>query len=235
MFGGYPGAPSILVHRTGTSVRKALAENCAVIDLEALGGEPRILPYCSVELGKNDVFYMRFGGGGGYGDPLQRDPTQVVQDVNNGLMSVAAAEALYGVVLDAAGSLDPAATERRRKTLEQERLSCGEIKSVPGTRPRRSTDLAMGHSTDAHPLEEYLEIAFDAGGAWIRCKQCSHVLCSADEEWTDAVATRKLLPTAAGRLMKELNGVFLLKQFYCPSCAVLLRNEIVLETSAAHA
>ena len=39
------------------------------------------------------------GGGGGYGDPLLRDPERVAASVNRGWMSTARAEALHGVVL----------------------------------------------------------------------------------------------------------------------------------------
>lgn len=54
-------------------------------------------------------------GGGGYGDPLTRPVAQVVADVRDGLVSVAAARAEYGVVLDAATlAVDTAATEALR-------------------------------------------------------------------------------------------------------------------------
>jgi N-methylhydantoinase B len=39
-------------------------------------------------------------GGGGYGNPLERDPRAVVQDVRAGLVSIASAARLYGVELD---------------------------------------------------------------------------------------------------------------------------------------
>ncbi len=54
-------------------------------------------------------------GGGGYGDPMARPVAQVVADVRDGLVSLAAARAEYGVVLDAATlAVDTAATEALR-------------------------------------------------------------------------------------------------------------------------
>jgi N-methylhydantoinase B/oxoprolinase/acetone carboxylase alpha subunit len=38
--------------------------------------------------------------GGGYGDPLERDPQSVLEDVIEGLVSEGAAREVYGVVLD---------------------------------------------------------------------------------------------------------------------------------------
>ena len=56
----------------------------------------------------------RTAGGGGYGAPRERGPEAVAEDVRNGLLSVDAARAEYGVVLDRAGAVDAAATERER-------------------------------------------------------------------------------------------------------------------------
>jgi len=57
----------------------------------------RILNY---ELRKNDVVSIRSGGGGGWGDPLERDPNLVLQDVINEYISIDDAKNIYGVVID---------------------------------------------------------------------------------------------------------------------------------------
>ena len=55
-------------------------------------------------------------GGGGYGDPFERDVAKVVEDVRNGLVSVEGARADYGVVFADAATLavDDAATAAAR-------------------------------------------------------------------------------------------------------------------------
>ena len=45
------------------------------------------------------MFRLDTPGGGGYGDPLARDPERVLADVREGHVSAAAAERHYGVVL----------------------------------------------------------------------------------------------------------------------------------------
>jgi N-methylhydantoinase B/oxoprolinase/acetone carboxylase alpha subunit len=40
------------------------------------------------------------GGGGGWGNPFERDPAAVAADVRNGFVSVGAARADYGVIVD---------------------------------------------------------------------------------------------------------------------------------------
>jgi N-methylhydantoinase B len=60
-------------------------------------------------LGSKTTFFVPEGaivryetcGGGGYGDPLTRDPKLVLRDVKEGKISVARAEAAYGVAIDA--------------------------------------------------------------------------------------------------------------------------------------
>ena len=55
-----------------------------------------------LELRRGDVFRHEVAGGGGWGDPLERDPALVLRDVRNGMVSLASARDDYGVVLDAA-------------------------------------------------------------------------------------------------------------------------------------
>jgi N-methylhydantoinase B len=57
---------------------------------------------------------VRTGGGGGWGDPLDRDPTLVRADVLEELVSQKAAFEHYGVVLKDDLTLDEEATQRRR-------------------------------------------------------------------------------------------------------------------------
>ena len=53
-------------------------------------------------LAAGSVVELRTGGGGGFGDPLERDPERVAADVRDGYVTVEAAERDYGVVVDPA-------------------------------------------------------------------------------------------------------------------------------------
>jgi N-methylhydantoinase B len=55
-------------------------------------------------------------GGGGWGDPLVRDPAAVARDVTLGYVTADAARDLYRVAVDAHGALDTVATARLRGT-----------------------------------------------------------------------------------------------------------------------
>jgi N-methylhydantoinase B len=66
-------------------------------------------------------------GGGGWGDPLLRDPDLVRWDVVRGLVSEQAAREVYGVQLgsDIDRTVDAAATERLRSELREQSRSDG--------------------------------------------------------------------------------------------------------------
>ena len=66
-------------------------------------------------LRRGDRVVIETGGGGGWGDPLTRDPSAVARDARDGLLTAAQAADRYGVVLDAATlGVDAVATAERR-------------------------------------------------------------------------------------------------------------------------
>lgn len=67
-----------------------------------------------IPLKAGDRVRVRTPGGGGYGDPLERDPALVVEDVLLGRYTAEAVRELFGVVLDAGGALDPERTAALR-------------------------------------------------------------------------------------------------------------------------
>jgi len=77
------------------------------------GGEyvsPHLSKDEDIRVVAGDAITVRTPGGGGYGDPWQRDPALVARDVARGYISADDASADYGVVLTAA---DPPAVDRR--------------------------------------------------------------------------------------------------------------------------
>ena len=69
----------------------------------------------------NSQAIVRTGGGGGWGDPLERVAALVAADAAEGLISRRAARELYGVVLQGSMSLDEGATQRLRDQLRSRR------------------------------------------------------------------------------------------------------------------
>ena len=104
--------------------RSGLASSASKLDLD--GRETQLDPIGAVELQPGEWIVGYECGGGGYGDPLERDPEHVRYDVLEGWVSPAAARDVYGVVFSGAVDDESLAvdargtTERRRKLREEE-------------------------------------------------------------------------------------------------------------------
>ncbi|HEV2309715.1 MAG TPA: hydantoinase B/oxoprolinase family protein [Acidimicrobiia bacterium] len=103
--GGRPGAPNEMIIRYGSD-------------------DPFKVKHTAewVPLGAGQRIMYDYGGGGGWGDPLDRDPQAVLDDVLDEYVSVEGAAREYGVVLsgsleDLTLAVDDAATEARRASM----------------------------------------------------------------------------------------------------------------------
>src|SRR6202035_2108527 len=78
---------------------------------------PSKVPHMQIRAGEK--FICVGPAGGGFGDPLARDPARVREDITDGVVSAEAAKSAYGVVLSAPGIVDEAATARLRGPVRQ--------------------------------------------------------------------------------------------------------------------
>jgi N-methylhydantoinase B len=76
--------------------------------------ERHMLKVNALPLQTGDVTELRTGGGGGFGDPLERDPERVRRDVVDGYVTREGAERDYGVLLTDLLEVDEEATRRAR-------------------------------------------------------------------------------------------------------------------------
>ena len=88
----------------------------------------------------NSLAIVRTGGGGGWGDPLERDAALVAADAAEGLISRRAAHELYGVVLRGSMSLDESATQRLRDRLRSKR----KVRPAKRTKQQKRPSLSKG-------------------------------------------------------------------------------------------
>jgi N-methylhydantoinase B len=112
--GGYPGATMhfALRHADG---------QVEPVGIHAVG----------VRVAPGDHFEMKCASGGGYGDPLDRDPDAVTADLAQGRVDAATAREVYGVVFTADDAADHAATGDLREAIRRDRLAL----ASPAVRP----------------------------------------------------------------------------------------------------
>ncbi|WP_067138880.1 hydantoinase B/oxoprolinase family protein [Microtetraspora malaysiensis] len=105
LFGGHSGAPSRWIVNEGGESEQVLRHQTGP----------------TMSLDRDDTVTLYTPGGGGYGDPLDRDPARVRVDVLDRKVSVEAARDRYGVVFTDAGEVDEPATAERRAALRAAR------------------------------------------------------------------------------------------------------------------
>jgi N-methylhydantoinase B len=212
--GGYPGGnPSvILVRDTDLAARWRAGE--LPHDLSHLSGATEMLPAKKVfVLRDGDVFVAVPHGGGGYGDPLEREPRRVAADVRQGLVSREWAGRLYGAVLDGAGEVLVAATAALRADIRGRRMRSA---SAPGGR-----SVHAGARLTAKGPEGRLGAILIADRLY-HCGGCRRSICGIGEKLKDHLLLRRgplgdAGPQSARRWGGESPTVELW-QYVCPNC-----------------
>ena len=212
LFGGTEGASSTVrcVERGGENMspvgRVTKHETLGAAD----GTVSDLPPKIQIDIGPHDIAAFSYVGGGGYGDPLERDPLLVLGDVGNELVSAEVAERCYGVVLRGDG-VDAAATQARRDQIRRDRLG----RQAPKREARPSAEGASGWALE-----------LDADGR-LRCR-CGEDLGPANENWKTAALTRTVDPAAHGPMV-IVRDELEIREHICPACATLLESELVLK------
>ena len=81
------------------------------------GAASKLANFVTVTLQPGEWLCGTDNGGGGYGDPRERDVERVARDVRERWVSKDMAARIYGVILDDRGAVDHAATRRQRAAL----------------------------------------------------------------------------------------------------------------------
>ncbi|MGD0024882.1 MAG: hydantoinase B/oxoprolinase family protein [Xanthobacteraceae bacterium] len=213
--GGYPGAGSQVRVLRGTRVWASVAQGRIPLDDADFAGTVEHLPSkASTVLASGDVLVFFAPGGGGFGDPLDREPERTAADVANGWVSLSGARDNYGVLLAAAGQVDAGATLALRDAMRHSRR---QRPSAPWSNADRCLP---PQGAAAWRVGENVELA--PGTGTLRCRRCGETLAGPQGRVT--IAQRPL--RAAGPWMALRHGGdaphFVLEEISCPSCATLL-------------
>ncbi len=112
-----------------------------------------------VQVEEGDQLHFITWGGGGWGDPLERDPALVGKEVVQGLVTPDGAKA-YGVVANEQGVIDTAATEALRSKMRSERGALPLFNYGPGIETLRANcEAETGLKAPVQPVWPMLEAA----------------------------------------------------------------------------
>ena len=226
--GGYPGNTGLEVLVRGTDVHAALAAGRIPQSVAEFGGNAEIAPcYAQSYLAPGEVLYMNWQGGGGYGDPLQRDPEAVAQDVREFKVTAHAAAGIYGVVLSR-GSVDAAATAARRQSIRAERRARSAAPAATGRAAgRHKADLAGARRIDDNLVQ---------AGTAVACAHCGEQLADTAADTELALLRHEGPSTGAGPQIlsspsQYVDDEVVFRQLVCPGCLTAVYSGVV---PAAH-
>jgi len=224
--GGLPGSiqRNIVLH--GAGVKETMAQGSVPTSLADINPEKLdVVDAKDVRwLTPEDAWMCICTGGGGYGDPLGRDPAAVARDVRRGLSTRHEGENLYGVALTPDGQVDSAATAQARATILEDRHKRG---TAPET---EQSDLAFD-GPERFRVGETLAVRDGPDGPVLGCRACNHAFGPAGEDprARALIIEREiedLSPVNAYRAESDV----ILREFACPSCATLFSTDLQLRS-----
>jgi len=223
--GGGPSQTNQFIIRRKTDVRKRMAKGEVPQELADLSGEWDIQKVIAWSyLDHDDVYQVRTQSGGGYGDPLDREPARVLEDVRSGVVSIEGAKDMYGVVIDAKDDdVDRAGTAKAREAIRKRRTE--RSKPVdPAVKGR------MIVAREGIPLNEFLHVITDGDARVIQCR-CGQVLTDASRNFKDGTVMEEGLVKEAGPYVNQFDVArrFVFRQFYCPGCMRRLETEVCMK------
>jgi len=223
--GGMPGSAISIARVVNTDLAERIAAGEELpVELAAISGELEWLccKHTRSPILAGDVWYHSWQGGGGFGDPLLRDPAHVAGDVERGAVSVGAAEDIYGVVITKTGGVDEGATAERRKALRDARLSEAE-EANPGD--------AVISFAGRRRIEFGPALVVDPESDSVSCPQCGHRHCGTSDNLLTHLGLVRSPLGAAGPVRGQAydRGRFELRQLVCRGCGGLVDVQVGLD------
>jgi N-methylhydantoinase B len=220
--GGYPANTSMYKMLRRADVEQWFTRGEVPTDISKLKGELEYLPpkFETQEM-PTDVFEHTWSGGGGYGDPLDRDPQKVLADVLNDAVSLAVAESVYGVIVKDC-AVDHGATKRKHAEIRTRRLGGAQVKASSNSQ----------QANGAKRVSKHLVLQPDNK---IACSNCDYVIGSANQNYKEHLVRRDSDVREANPLIVDprifIHPEVQFRQYFCPSCAAQIETEIILATS----
>jgi N-methylhydantoinase B len=224
IFGGYPSSTNLYALVRGANAGGRIAASGRMPgSMSELPGEVDWVPAKSFDRrpGAEDVWVFAWAGSSGYGDPIQRDPQMVADDVAAGRVSAEWAKRTYGVVLTRTGAVHEARTAARRAAIRRERLG--------GAEPRKVERVREAGAGAAQRLTEYLEVA----DGHVRSVPSGRSLGPVAENYKLRLLARDLPLTAANPNVRApaiyTDQTVVFRQFVDPDTGTLVATELVVD------
>jgi N-methylhydantoinase B len=245
MMGGYPATVNIYKYKADSDIAERFGRAEMPGDIAEIHGESKTLALRQQDFLQqpNDVYAVIWSAGGGFGDPIERDPERVRDDVfEQAAVSKQAAKAIYGVIFKRDESVDEIRTDKHRASMRQKRMA------YPGAafNGHRAAEQAVLQAV----TENLAVYRLDQPGANRRikssirkkmpepskdsmrwcCRACRADLGLMSENYKLACRRHDAPIQSAnpniGDWRRYIDDEPVFRQFFCPGCGRLIENEI---------
>jgi N-methylhydantoinase B len=220
--GGYPANTARDVLIRSSSIGELIKKGVLPSDLTEIRGTLEIMaPEAETDIYENEVYYTLWQAGGGYGDPLLRDPHRVLQDLVERKISPETTRNIYGVVVDSGCSVDGQKTAQLRDEIKKRRAGGKSILPIGSSRFEQG-DIEL-------PVDDNL--ALMANGA-VLCLHCGTHVSEKGKYFLEHAVKSEMPPGDSGLYSWESAKLFVdqevvMRQYYCPGCYTALQTEVV--------
>jgi N-methylhydantoinase B len=224
MMGGYPGTTNEYKYVRHSDIQDRIESRKMIDDISEVTGESVTLQLRQVNFEQlpADVYSVVCSAAGGFGDPLDRDPQKVKEDVEAHSVTVDGAREMYGVVIESeTGELDHDATESLRTNARNERLNGHRLHPI-----KANGELLL-------EVTENIHMRSTKGRTVYCCAKCQTEIGQVGENYKEHciridkhVSKSNLL---IGEPSRFIDDVPQFRQFVCPGCGTLIENEIAMK------
>jgi N-methylhydantoinase B len=224
MMGGYPSTTNAYTFIKNSDIRSRIDSRCMPEDSSELHGEEVTLGLRqeNFEQLPDDVYAVRWSGGGGFGDPLQRAIKDIQDDLDDYSITPDAAFAIYGAMVNDAGEVDAIATAKQRDGIRAARVA------------RHRQPVQIRHGQRLVEVSTALNLQQDATGLFWACAHCSADLGGNDGNYKDGCIREDNPVTDSNPLIRGperfIDDAVTFRQFYCPGCGSLIENEVAVSS-----
>jgi len=245
MMGGYPATVNVYKYKADSDIAERLSHADMPGDISEIQGQSKTLALRQQNFLQkpSDVYAVIWSAGGGFGDPIERDPERVRDDVfEQAAVSKQAAKAIYGVVFKRDESIDTKATAKLRESIRQKRMgyqggTSKLRKAAPELELRPMTENLAIYKPNQAKLTHAAEKAALSKGK-MPSKPESRWCCRACRTDLGLISTNYKLACRRydapiqsanpniGDWRRYIDDEPVFRQFFCPGCGRLIENEI---------
>ena len=230
--GGYPGCSALGIILRETNVWEIMQKGKTPSSVEEIECRQKQILQTEeqCDFSPKDVLYDEWHSGGGYMDPLLRDPEQVLYDIREEKVTIESARIIYGVVIDPKSlELDRAGTKAERAKMLKDR---SDRAVTPDASQRCQERAEISSESKVERIDENVSVVDEKGERNLKCTHCDYLISQGDQSYTDHLVMVEGDISEAGPQIYadtdhyvDTKSVF--RQYCCPGCHTAFITQVV--------